>query len=394
VTPRSFRLKSAFQLGARIGLGAILAVGVVLSLSSPQALLPFLSYGIVGSLLVIRRPRHPIGWLLLLMSAAFGMVGRQDVVAWAVANGHTAWLPLVAWIETMAAIGFVACVVFLAAVFPTGALPTGGSGRATRIAVAVVGVVVFLQAVGPSFTTLLPDGSTVVFPNPIGIALDWPGWSYFLVPAYVVLLGGLVVCLLGLLARFRHSTGIERQQDKWFLASVAFIAAAIAFGFVLALLVDPTAAWAWLPALLAFQLPPIAIGIAIMRYRLYEIDRIVSRTIAYGLISATLLVVYAAVILVLQGPLGAITGGETLAVAASTLVAAALFQPVRRRIQAAVDHRFNRAGYDAERTIAGLAARLRDQMDLPVVRTAIVDAVVQSVEPTGATLWLRLGRTR
>jgi hypothetical protein len=302
VTPRSFRLKSAFQLGARIGLGAILAVGVVLSLSSPQALLPFLSYGIVGSLLVIRRPRHPIGWLLLLMSAAFGMVGRQDVVAWAVANGHTAWLPLVAWIETMAAIGFVACVVFLAAVFPTGALPTGGSGRATRIAVAVVGVVVFLQAVGPSFTTLLPDGSTVVFPNPIGIALDWPGWSYFLVPAYVVLLGGLVVCLLGLLARFRHSTGIERQQDKWFLASVAFIAAAIAFGFVLALLVDPTAAWAWLPALLAFQLPPIAIGIAIMRYRLYEIDRIVSRTIAYGLISATLLVVYAAVILVLQGP--------------------------------------------------------------------------------------------
>ena len=162
----------------------------------------------------------------------------------------------------------------------------------------------------------------------------------------------------------------------------------------MAILVDPEGTWAWLPTLLAFPLPPIAVGIAIMRYRLYEIDRIVSRTIAYGLISATLVAAYAAVILVLQGPLGAITGGDTVAVAASTLVAAALFQPVRRRVQAIVDHRFNRAGYDAERTVAGLASRLRDQMDLPVVSTAIVDAVVQSVEPTGASLWLRLGRTR
>ena len=394
MTPRSVESMLVLRVGTRLGLGAIIVLGAVWNLSNPQALLPFLSFGTVGAFLVVRRPRHPIGWLLLLIAAAFTAVGRQDVVAWAIAGGHTAWLGPVAWVQTVAPVGLIAGIVLLAAVFPTGALPAGNIGRATRAALALVAGLAFLQAVGPLFETPMPDGTTALFPNPIGIAPDWPGWSNFLVPSYVVLLGALVVCVLGLLARFRRAAGIERQQDKWLLASLGLIASAIAFGFVVSLLFDPQGTWAWLPAMLAFPLPPIAVGIAIMRYRLYEIDRIVSRTIAYGAISATLLTVYAGLILLLQGPLGAITGGETVAVAASTLVAAALFQPVRRRIQGAVDHRFNRAGYDAERTVAGLASRLRDQMDLPVVSSAVVDAVVQSVEPTGASLWLRLGRTR
>jgi hypothetical protein len=144
--------------------------------------------------------------------------------------------------------------------------------------------------------------------------------------------------------------------------------------------------------MVAFPSVPIAVGIAVLRYRLYDIDRIISRTISYGVVSAMLVAVYAGLVLVLQAPLGSITGGDTVAVAASTLAAAALFQPVRRRTQAAVDHRFNRARYDAARTIDALAARLRDEMDLRIVRSAVVDAVARSVEPTAASLWLRPGR--
>ncbi len=144
--------------------------------------------------------------------------------------------------------------------------------------------------------------------------------------------------------------------------------------------------------MVAFPSVPIAVGIAVLRYRLYEIDRIISRTISYGVVSAMLVAVYAGLVLVLQGLLGSITAGDTVAVAVSTLAAAALFQPVRRRTQAAVDHRFNRARYDAEHTIDALAARLRDVMDLPIIRSAVVDAVARSVEPTAASVWLRPGR--
>jgi hypothetical protein len=294
----------------------------------------------------------------------------------------------------MCGIGLFAGMALLAAVFPTGALPGGNVGRITRGALAAIGVMGVFQAVDPEFASTLADGTVVIIHNPIGVAPEWSGWSLLDGPAYIVVLLGLTVCIVGLVVRFRRATGIERQQDRWLLASLALVAAAVSIGFAGMLVVGPEPAWIWIPAILAFPLPPIAIGIAILRYRLYEIDRIVSRTIAYGAVSATLLTVYAGMILLLQGPLGAITGGDTVAVAASTLVAAALFQPVRRRVQAIVDHRFNRAGYDAERTVAGLASRLRDQMELPVVSRAVVDAVVQSVEPTGASLWLRMGQTR
>jgi len=127
---------------------------------------------------------------------------------------------------------------------------------------------------------------------------------------------------------------------------------------------------------------------------LYDIDRIVSRTISYGVISAALVGVYAGLILVLQGPLGMFTGGDTLPVAVSTLCAVALFQPLRRRTQQIVDRRFNRTRYDSERTVLALAARLREDMELAVVLTAIREAAVRSVEPTAASVWLRRAKAR
>ena len=140
-------------------------------------------------------------------------------------------------------------------------------------------------------------------------------------------------------------------------------------------------------------LVPVAIAVAVLRYHLYDIDRIISRTISYGLITATLLAVYGALILLLQAPLSAVTGGETVAVAASTLVAAALFQPLRARIQEVVDRRFNRARYDAQRTAASFAAVLRDEVDPTRAQSALLAAVESAIGPHGVAVWIR-GATR
>ena len=388
--PRSARPRWLLTACARIGLGALVVLGVVFNRSDAPGLLAFLPYAIVGSLLVIRRPRHLIGWLLLLMAAGFGIVDHPvEVSAAAIATGTAPWLPLLAWLATMAGIELFAGLAVLSAVFPTGALPGGGIGRATRAALGLIAGVALLQAVDPAFSVVLPDGTTVVIHNPIGIAPGWPGWSVLDGPAYVVALGGIIVCIVGLLVRFRRAGAVERQQDLWLLASLALVAVGVAFGFVGGTLVDPAAAWIWIPAVFAFPLPPIAIGIAITRYRLYDIDRIVSRTISYAIVSAILALVFGGVILLLSAALASFTQGQTVAVAASTLAAFAIFQPVLRRVQRVVDRRFNRARYDAERTVAAFADRLRDEIDLDHLTLGVTEAVQRSLAPTSVGVWVR-----
>jgi hypothetical protein len=204
-----------------------------------------------------------------------------------------------------------------------------------------------------------------------------------------VALLGVVICVVGLLLRFRRSGGIERQQDKWLIASLALVAAAVAFGFIGTASVDPQGTWSWFPALLSFPLPPIAIGIAIMRYRLFEIDRIISRTIGYAGVTVILFTIFAGVNLTLQSVLEPLIGGGSVAVAASTLAVAALFNPLRGRLQRVVDRRFNRAGRSAELTVDRFAGRLRDQLDLETLGDELMSAAVIAVEPAGATFWLR-----
>ena len=145
----------------------------------------------------------------------------------------------------------------------------------------------------------------------------------------------------------------------------------------------------WIPAEIAFVLPPIAIGVAILRYRLYDIDRVISRTIGWVIVSAVLATVFVLVILLVQAVLAEVTPSNTFSVAASTLVVAALFQPLRRSVQKRVDRRFNRARYDAERTLTAFAERLRDEVDLDQLRTEILSTVSQVVEPTTVSIWLR-----
>jgi len=182
--------------------------------------------------------------------------------------------------------------------------------------------------------------------------------------------------------RFRASRGVVRQQLKWFLAAVFVLVASTAVAMT-------GSDEANIGFLIGIGLVPIAIGIAILRYRLYDIDRLISRTIGWALVTGILAAVFVSVVLVLQALLAGFTQGETLAVAASTLAAFALFQPVRRRIQVAVDRRFDRARYDGQRTVDAFAERLRDEVELASIEREALGTVDETVRPVHAGLWLR-----
>ena len=350
------------------------------------------TFAAVGSLLVVRLPRNAVGWVMVLIGDGYALSGLTAAVTFSA----TAAGPAAAGVASFAGWLTVLCttvgglVFVLGFIFPTGRGHTRAWDRLLRrgaIASPVVMTVLFLIQPGPLH----------VFPtidNPFGVGPDLRVVFGSQVSSVLAGSSALFVPVVAwnIVSRYRMSDRVGRKQLKWFILSLLVaLGAVVVTGF--SALVDGQAPEAGLVVFgYAGALVPIAIGIAILRHHLYDIDRIISRTISYGVVSAILVAVYAGLILVLQGPLGAITGGETVAVAASTLAAAALFQPIRRRTQAAVDHRFNRARYDAERTIDALATRLRDEMDLPIVRSAVVDAVARSVEPTAASLWLRPGR--
>jgi hypothetical protein len=387
---RSARVPAGLGALPRIVLGSFVILGVVLNLSNVAGLLAFLPYSIVGSVLVIRRTRHPIGWLLLVMAVAFSMVGRgADVTRLLIGTDLASWLPALALLGTMAALGLFGGMALIAAIFPTGRLPRGRSGRMTKAALLVIAAIGLAQVFDPVFVTRLPDGTMLDLHNPIGIAPDWSGWSLFDGPAYLVLVAGLLVCIIGLVARFRDAAWIEREQDKWLLASFSLIVLSVVFGFIAVSLVDPSGSWAWFPALIAFPLPPVAIGIAITRYHLYDIDRIISRTIAYGGLTVVLFAVFTGVNLVLQAIFESLVGGGSVAVAVSTLAVASLFNPLRARLQRVVDRRFNRARRDADQTTDRFARRLGDHLDLDTIGTELTAAAAGALEPMTATFWLR-----
>jgi hypothetical protein len=196
-----------------------------------------------------------------------------------------------------------------------------------------------------------------------------------------------LVCLAALAVRFRRARGVERQQLKWFL-----FASAITLASIIASQQQPVLRLLTVPLVATI---PVATGIAILRYQLYDIDRLISRTLVYALLTALLGAVYAGVVLVLVQVSGGIaTKPPSWAVAGATLAAAALFQPARRRIQAVVDRRFNRRRYDAARTVEAFGARMRDQIDLDTLSTELLAVVDQTMEPTRVSLWLRPSPTR
>jgi hypothetical protein len=207
----------------------------------------------------------------------------------------------------------------------------------------------------------------------------------------MILIAIMVIGIASLIARLRSASGIERQQLRWLASALVLMIAGVFGGFVASSLLPDLAdtGVVWIGAIVGFPSLALAIGVAILRYRLYEIDRIVSRTVSWLILTALLVIVFAGVVIALQWLLTPITEQNTLAVAASTLVAAALFQPLRGRVQGVVDGRFNRSRVDAERVTVALAATLRDEVALDEVERSLTHAVAMSLHPTTAVVWLR-----
>jgi hypothetical protein len=334
----------------------------------------------VGAILAILRPGNPIGWLFIVCGLGFTLgIFSTEYVGWAIdpASGLPA-AQLVDWMGTWTgtmALGLA--IVFLPLLFPDGHPP----GPRWRIFAWVAGVAFVVATVA---SAIQPSGTPLYggrLPNPFGVSGPMGEIAGIVNQVPVMLVLG-VLSIASLVLRFRGSRGIERQQLKWFLLSVGALLVTAIVG--IATQVEAV----WYGVMLAFAALPVSAGIAVLRYRLYEIDRIISRTIGYGVVTATLALVFVGAVLGLQAILAQFTGGNTVAVAASTLVVAALFQPLRRRIQSTVDRRFDRARYDGERTLATFAARLRDQVELEAIEAELDGVVRQTVAPTASWLWI------
>jgi hypothetical protein len=347
-------------------------------------LVGFSAFMVVGALIVAHRPGNAIGWLfsaIALLAFTGQLASEYATYAYATRPGSLPGATLAAWYGSWPWFLVLAMtLVFTPLLFPTGRLL---SPRWRPVAW-LAGVTTAVLTALTSLRTELGTVEDQVIVNPIGVAAVGNPENSPLVPALIVLLGVLATAAFGsLVLRFRRSRGEERQQLKWFTYASALLPLAGLDDFLPAPVGD-----------LVFGVPivflPVAAGIAILRHRLYDIDRLINRTLVYGLLTALLAGVYAGAVLVFGQLFGGVGGDPpSWAVAGATLAVAALFQPARRRIQQAVDRRFNRRKYDAAETIDTFGARLRDQVDLDTLSTELLAVVDQTMQPTRVVLWLR-----
>jgi hypothetical protein len=345
-----------------------------------------LAFSTVGALVASRRPENPIGWLFCCgafiwslgeLTLEYGVYALVTAPGLLPAGVWAAWFG--AWAR---GIGGFFTIPFLLLLFPTGRLPTQRWRVVVWAAVGYVGFFTLVNWLSP----VSQDFRLSSVRNPLGFDLEimnlLGGVLYLTLPLLLLASGAAVI------VRFRRSRGDERQQIKWFAYAVAAMVALFTIGHSLGLtqivLVAP----------LVFAVPltglPIASGIAIFKYRLYEIDIIINRTLVYGSLTATLVVLYLGGIVMLQRVFVILTGEKsTLAVVASTLVIAALFNPLRRRIQSFIDRRFYRRKFDARTTLEAYSARLREETDLETLNDDLVGVVRQTMQPAHVTLWLR-----
>jgi hypothetical protein len=380
VTPRA-AVRLAWGLwGLALGLiAAAMALGpwLVLGYVGVQCLLS-LAFLTVGAFLGGRRPGNAVGWLLL----GWGMVMAFSAFTGAYVErglvrdpgslpgpGWAAWAEAVVWHP---AFGLLA---FLLLLFPHGRLPSRRWRPWAWCTVAIYLTLSVSAALAPGAVELYYPEATPPVRLPVaGLADIVFGW---LLPGQLLL---LATALVSVALRLRQARGEERQQVKWFVYTVVtvivlFIGGIVVFG-----------AGVLFPL---FGLIPVSVAVAVFKYRLYDIDRLLNRTLVYGLLTAVLVGVYAGLVFLLGRLLDPATGESALAVAASTLAVAALFQPARRRVQALVDRRFNRGRYDAARTVERFSGRLRDHIDLDTLSAELLAVVDQTVQPTRASIWLR-----
>jgi hypothetical protein len=352
----------------------------------------FLSFSTVGALIVSRQPRNPIGWIL----CALGLVGPVGGTAdgYAIYGLATepdslpepeigAWFS--AWLGGASILGLLALVLLL---FPTGRLL---SRRWIPFlwATGLAFVLVFLWGFEPG---VLDGFAPLEVTNPFGVEGARGTFKALGVAGFSLMLGAAVVSLISLVLRFRPARGDERQQLKWLAYAAGLVCAAFLAGPVVWSM-PSLPDWVWTTMfLVGFSAVPAAIGIALLRYRLYDIDVVINRTLVYGSVTALLAAAYLGLVLLLQVAFSPLTEENSLAVALSTLAVAALFRPARNRVQALVDRRFYRRRYDAQLTLEGFAARLREEVDLDALRGELTGVVAETMQPAHVSLWLRGAR--
>jgi hypothetical protein len=338
-----------------------------------------LGYATVGLVLTLRRPANPIGWLYAASALVWSLIIPLGPWVDQLVRDQRP-LPLLAKLEAMAGVTIWAPAIALGVTLPALLVPDGRL-RSPRwrvvVATAIAGPAMFMVG-----AFLIPGPSTdtpVSFDNPLG----QPGVVGTI--AEDVSLAGLALhaaslpaALLCVILRFRSSRGVERQQMRWVAtgAAIAVLGVTVPLGDLRGAWVDP----------LVILCVPVAVAVAVLRYRLWDLDRIISRSVAYALLTLLLGLGYAGVVLGLGRLL---PESSSLAVAAATLAAVAAFAPLRRRVQDAVDRRFNRRRYDAARTVDAFSLRLRDQVDLDALHGELLAVVDQTMQPTRASLWLR-----
>jgi hypothetical protein len=358
---------------------------LLVGLGSAAALL----YAVVGLLVARAEPRNPIGWiflgagsLLALMVVAFGYVD--------LARTRPESLPGATWAEWVGSSAFIPAVfvapALVAQVFPDGRPLPGRWRWAWWASLAVAAESIVAGILDPKALDSYPD-VPLSLPDPladVATALNDFSGAVLAPAVYLVSLASLVV-------RFRRSRGIERQQLKWLALAGAVPVAAFGLTFVLDSLFGDTFLTdvIFVTGFAALALIPAAVGVAILRYRLYEVDRVISKTLVYASVTVVLGAAYVALVLAGQAVFSSFAGGSDLAIAASTLVVAALFLPLRSRVQRLVDRRFYRRRFDAQRTLEAFGSRLREQVELDGLRIDLEGVVRETIQPAHVWLWLR-----
>jgi hypothetical protein len=348
--------------------------------------LALLLFGWFGALIVARQPNQPIGWILCAFGGVSGPAAFTAEYAIYGLITHPGAVPgaaALAWFTTWIAAIYLGLLAALLLLFPTGRPPSPG-WRWWLWAAGVCNLLWVVSALW-AWPQRGADLLRLDAPEPVGVL-----GVLFTVGATVGSVAVLAAAV-SVLVRFRRARGIERQQIKWLLYAVL----TVILGYPLVIVGtsmlgyrSEEAADTWISVL--FAAVPLAVGLAILRYRLYDIDRLINRTLVYVLLTVPLGSIYAGAVLVLGQLFGGLRGHPpSWMVAMATLAVAALFQPARRRIQAVVDRRFNRRKYDAARTVEAFSARLRDEVDLDTLSAELLAVAHQTVQPTSASLWLR-----
>lgn len=381
---------------------AMTAAGAVLMVVNGQPILGTFNldlivvgtaFVVLGAFLVRRVPGNVIGWLMLVA----GLLWSADLVVAQVARygvvtepGSVSNVGLWVWLSNWIWTPGTALLLFaIPLVFPDGRLPSRRWRPVVALGVAIV--VIELASHAAAAWIVRNDVATVIgtfdastVPGPVGLLSAIGDSSTFLV---LPPLGAAA-----LIARYRSARGVVRQQVRWFALAVVVAIVLVMADMLIGQLVPEAMG---LLGGVALALIPVAIGTAILRYRLYDLDRIISRTVAWALVTGLLVAVFVGVVVMLEAVLTPLTSGSTFAVAVSTLVAFAAFQPLRRRVHGVVDRRFDRARYDARNTASSFAQRLRSETDMDLVMRDLASVTASAVAPASFAVWLRpkaLGR--